>query len=472
MRSTSIRLRLITVAALSILATLAVGGLSLVSVFERQILRRVEQELETRWTELAAAFTLDAAGKPMLDRGLTDPRYQRAYSGAYWQVTEGDDVALASRSLWDEKLDAEGILDTYPGSQAIEIAGPNESTLYLIDRRVTLAGSRDFDLAVAVDHAEVDALRSAFAWDVVRILGPIAVILMIAAWFQIRHSLRPLRDLDEQLKAVHDGERPRLGAGFASEVEPVVSDLNRLLDRQEQLIKKARDRAGALAHGLKTPLTIVGAEARRLDKLGLAEIGAKIAAQIDLIRRHVDRELTRASSAGASAAAGTFTLAGETVGRLMRLMQHLPRGEELVFENKMPPALTVRIDPFDFSEVIGNLLDNARKWADARIVVRAEPDERSARIVVEDDGPGFDPSLRRIGAEPARSPAIEADSTGLGLGIVRDILSEYGIALDVAYEDGWCRVSFVAPTGEEGRSLRASLSAGPKSAGASVFEDA
>jgi signal transduction histidine kinase len=444
----SIRVRLLTVALISIVATLAVAGFSLVSVFERQLLKRVEQELDVRWTELAASFELDANGNPTLLRPLTDPRYHRPYSGAYWQIAEADGtVVLTSRSLWDDTLKLSDRSGTDPDSAAFETPGPGVSTLYVISRRVSPDGERRFDLTVAFDHAEVDALRQEFERDVLWILGAIAFVLALTAWFQLRHSLNPLRYLDRELKAVHEGRQLRLGSGFAREVEPVVSDLNRLLDRQEQLICKARDRAGALAHGLKTPLTIIGAEVRRLERQRLGESASKIGGQVEAIRRHVDRELARARTAGAAAAAGTYTNVGETVDRLLRLMQYLPRGDAISWEEEIPEGLSVRIDAGDFGEVVGNLLDNARKWARSRVTVRAETRGGEAAIVVEDDGPGFDPGDASPRKEKERSKLAGEESSGLGLGIVRDILSEYDIELQVDRIDGGCRISFTAPIG-------------------------
>jgi len=450
-RRPSIRFRLLTVALISIVATLAVAGVSLVSVFERQILKRVEQELEVRWTELAAAFDVDAEGKPTLIRPLTDPRYHRPYSGAYWQISQGGSTVMTSRSLWDDSLDIGSRSYSSAGNAAFETAGPGNSTLYAISRRVSPDEKDPFDLTVALDHAEVDELRQEFERDVLWILGAIAFVLAVTAWFQVRHSLSPLRDLDRELKAVHEGRQPRLGSAFAREVEPVVTDLNKLLDRQEQLIRKARDRAGALAHGLKTPLTVIGAEARRLIPQGLGESAAKIGGQLEAIRRHVDRELARARTAGAAAAAGTYTNVGETVDRLLRLMQYLPRGDTISWDDEVSEGLSVRIDPGDFGEVLGNLLDNARKWAQSSVVVRARVEGKQAVITVEDDGPGFDPSS----GDPLRGRelpnAADEESSGLGLGIVRDILAEYDIDLRVETAGGLCRVSFSAPLGHPGK---------------------
>ena len=443
MKQSSLRLKLLVVATATILATLAVAGWTLSSLFEEQIEQRIAQELEGHWTELATAFTLDAKGAPTLTYQLTDPRYRQPYSGQYWQITENGHTVLTSRSLWDEVLDTNARVGYRSGDGPFEISGPDQSVLYVVDREVILGGSRVFHLTVASDHSEVDAARQEFERDILRLLGSIALVLVLGAWLQLRLSLSPLRALDRELNAVHDGRRARLGDNFPKEVQPVVADLNRLLDRQDQLVRKARDRAGALAHGLKTPLTVVAAEARRLDRLGMHEAAVKIDNQLELIRNHVDRELARARTCGAAAAAGAFTAVDETVRRLFRLMQFLPRGESILWESEIPSDLILRMEPDDFGEVVGNLLDNARKWAKSRVNVIAEPAGDHTRVVIEDDGPGFPAGRADSMLERGMSGVPGGQSSGLGLAMVRDILAEYGIGLEVGSDNGWCRVSFL-----------------------------
>ena len=117
----SLRLRLLALAVVTIVAALVVAGLSLGRVFEHQVLKRVDQELQVRSDELAGAFALDAGGAPALSRELTDPRYHRPYSGAYWQVAEDGKVAVTSRSLWDEVLDTSDRSHTYGDSGSFEM---------------------------------------------------------------------------------------------------------------------------------------------------------------------------------------------------------------------------------------------------------------------------------------------------------------------------------------------------------------
>jgi signal transduction histidine kinase len=444
MTRNSIRLRLLIVAVSSIVVTIAVAGASLIVFFERQVLRYVEQDLNIHWTELATAF--GAEGEAGLSQRLTDPRYQQPYGGAYWQVSEGGRPILRSRSLWDQTLSAGEPREGAERDKAFEVEGPDGSELYVIEKEVTIdagQGSRTFSLAVALDHAQVVELRQAFGWDVTRVLLPIAAVLVLFAWLQVSLGLRPLRAVGRDLNAVQTGQIRRMTRRFPDEVAPLVESINKLLDRQENLVRKARDRAGALAHGLKTPLTILGGEVRRLEEMGKPSVAECMQEQLEIIRTHVEREVARARTSGASVACGAYTQVDETVARLLRLMQHLPRGEQLVWRTSIPDELAVDMDPHDFGEVMGNLLDNARKWAHIQVDVRAERKGESARIIVQDDGPGFSGT---DGARPERGMTGRSDmgSSGLGLGIVEDILAEYGTSLDIN-GNGRCSISFEIP---------------------------
>lgn len=444
MTCNSIRLRLLTVAIMSIVVTIAVAGASLVVFFERQVLRYVEQDLNIHWTELATAFGTE--GEAGISQKLTDPRYHQPYGGAYWQVSENGRPIMRSRSLWDKDLPLARPHDDAGREKAFEVDGPDGSELYVIEREVTVDGDqgpRTVSLAVALDHGQIVELRQAFGWDVTRVLLPIAAALVLFAWLQLSLGLRPLRAVGRELNAVQAGQIRRMSSRFPDEVAPLVENINKLLDRQENLVRKARDRAGALAHGLKTPLTILGAEVRRLEQTGLRDVAGGMQEQLELIHTHVEREVARARTSGASVACGAYTQVDETVMRLLRLMQHLPKGEQLIWQTHIPAELAVDMDPHDFGEVMGNLIDNARKWAETRVDIRVERAGERARIIVEDDGPGFSGT---DGARPERGVPGQSDptSSGLGLGIVEDILAEYETSAEID-GNGRCRIQFEIP---------------------------
>lgn len=425
----SLRVRLMLLAALSIGLTLLVAGVTLSVVFERHIERRIADELSFRWTELAGSLRLDAEGRPELARNPADPRYGRPLSGAYWQVDAAGGAPLRSRSLWDRRLETPA---DAPTDAAFEIDGfEPDSEFYVVSRPVVLTtaagGDVPLTLTVALDHDEIQAARESFDADLVKALLVIAGALLAGALLQAHLGLSPLKTLRRRIAAIRAGRTDRLGAGFPSEIQPLADDLDRLLDRQDVLIGRARDRAGALAHGFKTPLTILTLESRRLADAGDADGARVLREQVEIMRRHVERELARArirgSALGGSAlGAGRAAELGLTVHRLVDTVRRLPFSDRIDFSVDVPAELRIRMDRDDLGEVVGNLLDNARKFAVSAIAVRAVVDAAAGlvRVEVADDGPGFD--------RPA-APERNHDGSGLGLAIVEDVLGAYGTHL-------------------------------------------
>ncbi len=450
-RPRALRLRLLLVAAVTLVVTLGIAGLVLAEVFENNIERTLEQDLETEWSELAGAFVLGTDGTPTVQRDLSDPRYRKPYGGAYWHIDENGTTLLRSRSLWDASLTPRSTRHLSPRGTAVELDGPNGSTVYALTRAVTLegdAGPRRFDLVVALDTADIAGLRASFAADVTRFLVVIGLVLFAGAAVQVFYGLAPLAALRARLAEVHAGRTRRLEGRFPEELTPLVDDLNALLARQDDLVRRARERAGDLAHGLKTPLTILGRLERRCVEAGDREAAAILREQIAAMRDIVERQLSRARTHGQAAAGGTLTDAAATAGRLIALFRRMPRGEDLVWENGLPPDLRLRIDADDFGEVLGNLLDNARKAAASHVRLSAEPGEGTVTIRVDDDGPGIPPDQRDRLVERGVSDDATREGTGLGLAIVREVLAEYGAAprFSVA-PSGGCRISFRLPGG-------------------------
>lgn len=432
-KARSLRVRVLLLAALSITTALTVAGVTLAVIFNRHLEKRLEQELETRLMEIAASFSLDGTGAPRMTATPSDPQYQYPYSGAYWQVSDAAGKAvLRSRSLWDDEMPASPAADR-TGTKAVERAGPDGSVLFVLERTVQVpveGGSRAFRLSVALDYADIDDLRRSFAIDVGIALAVLGLLLLVGAWLQAGIGLRPLQKLRDRLNAVHSGRAERLHGPFPDEVEPLASDVNALLDRQQELVTKARERAGDLAHGLKTPLTILSSEARRIEEAGLPQRAAVMREQIGQMRRHVERELARARTQGTATTTGLQAEIGSTTERLLRLMQRMPRGDEIAWTMQVPAGTRCEMDPDDFGEVLGNLLDNARKFAKGSVTIRVA-DTGGLTVSVDDDGPGLtEGQAEGVLARGVRGRE-DVEGSGLGLSIVNDVLGAYGSRLQL-----------------------------------------
>jgi signal transduction histidine kinase len=424
----TLRGRMLLLAVACVIGTLAVAGASLMVVFEKHVLELIGRDLDLRWSEIARHVTVDDNGEPQVLSVSLDSRYDAVGSGAYWELLKDGETKLLSSSLGGRALN---LSDAGPEREAgkwFEIDTEDGHELYVVERTLGVGppkAQRQFRLAVALDHAQVVDVRQAFVWDMVVVLGLISMVLVAAAGLQYRIILQPLDRLRKELGDIRDGRQARFRSVVPSEIAPFAEDLNRLLDGQERLVKKARERAGALAHGLKTPLAILLAEHRSLEASGEFEAARRIREQAVAIQTHIERELARARANGAATGLGSNVDASKTAERLVRVMSRMPRGEEIDWRCDAPEMLMIRMDPDDFGEILGNLLDNARKWAVGEVSVRCEAVGGSARVTVTDDGPGFGAN-----ASPSSLTAGDRESSaGLGLVIVQDILAAYGSCL-------------------------------------------
>ena len=257
-------------------------------------------------------------------------------------------------------------------------------------------------------------------------LAVFGVGLMVAGLTYARGGVSPFKYLRESLSAVRDGRSPRVEGSYPNEVQPLVDDLNALLDHREHAVRRAQAKAGDLAHGLKTPLSLLAREAEEAAAQGHPDLAAEINRQVNRMRRQVDYHLaqTRAAASGASGGARCPVL--ESAEGLSRTLRRLYVDRELEIEVSVPAEHAVQCQREDLDEMLGNLLDNACKWAGSRVTVASSLEDGGVSITIDDDGPGLEPSKRSV----VLQRGVRADETesgsGLGLAIVRDLAELYG----------------------------------------------
>lgn len=266
-------------------------------------------------------------------------------------------------------------------------------------------------------------------WPVVSIL---AGVCMAAGLWQVRRGVSTVAQLRARLTAVHDGADARVTGTYPSEVQPLVEDLNALLDQREQAVSRAVAKAGDLAHGLKTPLAVLSQESERLAAAGEPELAATIQEQVARMRRQVDYHLAQARAAASGGAHAARTVVQASAGGLVRALQRLHAERGVAIGVQVPDGLAVRVQREDLDEICGNLLDNACTWARTRVALEARAQGAHVVIVVEDDGPGLDPALWEVVLRRGVRADEAGEGSGLGLAIVRDLCDLYGgsIALD------------------------------------------
>jgi signal transduction histidine kinase len=264
-----------------------------------------------------------------------------------------------------------------------------------------------------------------------------AVLCLVGGLRLVRQGVSPIRQLRTRLAGVHAGREPRVDGDYPSEVQPLVDDLNALLAQREQMVERAQAKAGDLAHGLKTPLAVLTNEAARAEAAGHADLAATIREQVDRMRRQAEYHL-----AHARAAAGGRTLARasvrDAVEALARTLDRLHAERGVTIDHRVPADHQVRGQRADVDEMLGNLLDNACKWARSRVTVTSALAGDDILITVDDDGPGLDPSKRDLVLQRGARADEASAGSGLGLAIVREIAELHGgsITLDRAPTGG------------------------------------
>jgi signal transduction histidine kinase len=259
-----------------------------------------------------------------------------------------------------------------------------------------------------------------------------AIGLLAAGLTQVRIGLAPFGQLRSRLAAVRQGQSRRVEGHYPSEVQPLVDDLNALLDDRERSVARAQAKAGDLAHGLKTPLAVLAQEAERARSGAGGELAATVAQQVERMRHQVDYHLAHARAAASGARLGARSSLAESVEGLVRTLQRLHAERGLTIEVQLAHELAVQVEREDLDEMLGNLLDNACHWAKSRVSLAASPEESGVLITVDDDGPGLDPTLRDSVLQRGVRADEAAPGSGLGLAIVRDLAELYGggVALD------------------------------------------
>jgi signal transduction histidine kinase len=257
-------------------------------------------------------------------------------------------------------------------------------------------------------------------------LSIVALAFLLGGLLQIRRGLSPVRQLRGRLSALRSGSAERVDGRYPSEVQPLVDDLNALLTYREAAVQRALSKAGDLAHGLKTPLALLAQEAESAERSGHHDVAASIRQQVERMQRQVDYHLAHARASASGAVPGTRSVVAESAEGLRRKLARLYEDRGLRLEVCTPVDHAVRVQRVDLDEMLGNLFDNACKWAHSRIVVSSTRTVSSIVIAVDDDGAGLDATMREAVLQRGVRADESAPGSGLGLAIVRDLAEAYG----------------------------------------------
>jgi signal transduction histidine kinase len=454
MRANSLALRLFLSATAWVVVILVITGIILSSLYrqgvERAFDRRLGVYLRTLVADLAAPE--DANGK--FPQSVGEPLFELPLSGWYWQITRqdpGTQDVRSSRSLWDgglPRLQGAGVAIGSDGSRAGYRAGPEDQRLRVVERDIDLGEDGHYLVAVAGDAAEIAQETWTFDQALAVTFTLLTVVLLFTTMFQVRFGLAPLKRITDSLAAIRAGRAERLAGQFPEEIAPLARETNELIDANKEIVERARTHVGNLAHALKTPLSVVVNEAAARADDALAK---KVMEQADIMRDQITRHLERARLAARVPAVGPVTDVEPVVGSLARTMGKIHRDRGIVVDVRTAKDARFRGERPDLEEMIGNLVDNACKWATSRVAIDVSREHRDAanevlRIVVDDDGRGLSPVEREQAGKRGGRLDESKPGSGLGLSIVVELAALYGGGLELASApSGGLRAELVLP---------------------------
>lgn len=428
----SLRVRLLLGTLVWIAVSLLFAGWGLGKLFQQHVEAQFHAELKTHLDQLTAQLALDGQGRPVLGLPLSDPRLNKPFAGLYWQIDRLADkrgpavpAVLRSRSLWDQVLivPADALVTGEIHQHRIE--GPQGTMLRVLERSVKV-DEQSLRLIVAGDESLMVEPVARFEGQLWLALGVLGAGLAFAAQMQVLVGLSPLRRLQVALAGVRDGKTQQLEGSFPTEIMPLVTEFNNVLAQNAEVVTRARTQAGNLAHALKTPLSVL-ANAANVPERRNDELARLVANQVESARKQVDYHLARAKAAAGVRLHTTKTLVEPVVDGLLRTMRRIHAARDLTLTAlPMEGALIFRGEEHDLQEMLGNLIDNACKWAVSDIEIKARQENDRLVLTIDDDGKGIALEQRAAMLHRGVRADEKVPGTGLGLAIVDDLARMYG----------------------------------------------
>lgn len=414
MRRPGLGSRLLALGILAALLVAGIGGWLLRENLHAVLLRGFEQRLSEHADRIAARLHGGGGRRIAHDEPRAADEFSRIFSGWYWQLAQGSE-GLHSRSLWDAEL---AVPAAAPGA-LLRVTGPRGEPLLGIGRAIEVETTAAV-LWVFGPAEEVDRERRGFDQLLASTLAGLVLALAAATWMQVRIGLHPLTRLRGAVAAVQSGRADRVGAGFGPDLDPLAAELDAVLERNARVTARARSHAADLAHALKKPLALIATDAAAGDE--------PIAAQVRSMSRLIDRHLARA---GSGAGERRRLPVAARIEALIELMRRLHEARALQWRLEADAAAHWRGEPTDLDEMLGNLLDNAGKWARSRVEVTAAREGAALCVTIDDDGPGLTPEQIAQASRRGRRFDESVEGSGLGLAIAADIAETYGGRLEL-----------------------------------------
>ena len=459
MRRNSLATRLFLSASAWVVVILVITGFVLSSVYRSATERAFDRRLNLYLRTLIAEVATPDEPPDRQFQSLGEPLFELPLSGWYWQITRTDSEKAdvrASRSLWDKKLpklEDRGIELTAAGIRQAYVDGPEGQSLRMVERPVDLGADGKFLVSVAGDATEIFDETRSFDYYLGGTFAALGIVLLLTTIFQVRFGLAPLKRISESIADIRSGRAERLEGVFPVEIAPLARETNALIDANREIVERARTHVGNLAHAIKTPLSVIVNEASAHTADPFAD---KVLEQADVMRDQVAHHLERARIAARVTIVGTVTEVAPTIEALQRTMEKIHRHRGIVIQLKADARARFRGERQDLEEMVGNLVDNACKWATSQVFIEVlveralKPDaDAMLRIIVDDDGRGLSADERVQVSRRGQRLDESKPGSGLGLSIVVDLAALYGGSLSLGSAPiGGLRAELVLPAAQ------------------------
>jgi signal transduction histidine kinase len=433
----SIASRLFLSAAFWSILILALAGLGLSALNARWTETNFDDQLGVYLKALVADVAIPNEETRAGAAAAIAPQFELAFSGWYWQITRTDvnpPEIRASKSLFATQLPHLPAVGDPGATRSGYVVGPGGREVRMIEREIDAGDEGRFLVQVAANADVIQGQERSFEWALAATFLTLALALIGSTALAVRFGLRPLRVLQEGVAAIRRGEAERIAGEFPQDVAPLATEVNQLIDANREIVERARTQVGNLAHALKTPLSVLMNEADAISPT----LSEKVREQVEIMRRQVTFYLDRARAAARARTFGLATEVRPVVEGLVRTYEKLHDDRAVTFDVELQPGLKFRGEAQDLTDLIGNLLDNAGKWARERVSIHAARavggDHDPAPFLVaeiDDDGPGLDGSARAAAIERGKRLDESRPGSGLGLSIVVDLASIYGGSLEL-----------------------------------------
>ncbi|MET0676534.1 MAG: HAMP domain-containing sensor histidine kinase [Bradyrhizobium sp.] len=467
-RHASLSRRLLLAAMAFIAVALVVAAVAVGFALHRFVQGQIDQRLDSQVTFLSSMLRAGDDGRLSLTGNADGPPFERRRRGWYWQVM-GPRNALRSQSLDGADLDvpdASEIMARPPppptrGDRPPKDGrpkdgqkdgqkdrprpgdgrGPDDEQLHYRIQQVTVSGTPATIVVSAPRGAVWGPLREAMTTLAIS-LGVLGTALVLAIMLQVRLGLRPLERLRQSVADVRAGRSERVPARQPLEVQPLVSELNGLLDQNAANLERARRHVANLAHGLKTPLATLALSLSNPD----VTRADQLVPMVDQMERRIRHHLGRARAAVLSGPVRTRTVIAPRIRDLGDVLTKVHAERNIALTVTISDDVVLACEPQDFDEMAGNLMENAFKWASRRVDIRAMPDSTMVRLIIEDDGSGLRPEEIEKVLRPGERLDESAPGFGFGLSITRELAELYGGSIAFGASDlGGLRVSLSLP---------------------------